>query len=585
MRLHVEKKSVYLTLCFAISITLAVLSSSLPCLAENTVVVKPGTEIQPLIDANAPGTRYSIQPGVHRLQSIQPRTGDIFEGTPGSILNGARLLEHFQPDGRFWAASVPPPPLALNKSGVPCLQHVFGCQSPVDLFINDVLLVRVEYPSGVTHNKWYFDSAASKVYIADDPKDYKVELSTAPFAFSSSGSAVTIRGLIIEKYANPAQWGAIHDTGKGWLIENNEVRLNHGIGIFINTEAVVHLNHIHHNGQLGIGGAGSDILLSGNQVAYNNTVNFDYMGSDGEAGGIKVLKSRNLVIRNNFVHDNNGPGIWLDTDNVDWKVEGNRLSDNREAGILAEVSYSGIIRFNSLENERDEIDPLKTGLWWQAGIMIESSGDAEVYGNTLIRCGNGIGIVSTERGSGVLGPYVSKNISVYDNTIVLPEWTASGLVADVATQNIHAYSSWNNHFAGNRYMFLDTAAAHFAWYTGGTTYRNISLREWQQAGQDAGAASLLSGEQITLIQQFVSGDHVTVNGSAVQQRLSSEESPIDVAFFPGKSGTITSVSGPIHYRGDWWWHLSYDTGVQGWSPGSSLHRELQDRDESASHRN
>jgi hypothetical protein len=572
-------------LCFASSIALAVLSSSLPCLAENTVVVKPGTEIQPLIDANAPGTRYSIEPGVHRRQSIQPKTGDIFEGTPGSILNGARLLEHFQSDGRFWTASVPSPPLvALYKSGVPCLPRVFGCQSPIDLFINDVLLVRAEFLSGITHNKWYFDSAASKVYIADDPKGQKVELSTAPFAFSASSNAVTIRGLIIEKYANPAQRGAIQDTGKGWLIENNEVRLNHGIGIFINTDAVVHLNHVHHNGQLGIGGAGSDILLNDNQVAYNNTANFDYMGSDGEAGGIKVLKSRNLVIRNNFVHHNKGPGIWLDTDNLDWKVEGNRLSDNREAGILAEVGYSGIIRFNSLENERDETDPLKTGLWWQAGIMIVSSGDTEVYGNTLIRCGNGVGIVSTERGSGALGPYASKNISVYDNTIVLPEWTASGLVADVTTQNIHAYSSWNNHFAGNRYMLRDAAAAHFVWYTGGNTYRNINLREWQQAGQDAGAASLLSRDQMTLMEQFVSGDRVTVNGSAVQRPLTSEESPIDVAVFPGEPGKITSVSGPIHYRGDWWWHISYASGVQGWSPGSSLHRELQDKDAAASHR-
>src|ERR1019366_2120339 len=150
MRLHV-KETVYFSLCFGISLAFVVLSSSLTCLAQTTVVVKPGTEIQPLIDANVPGTRYMIDAGVHRLQSIQPKTGDIFQGTPGSILNGARMLEHFQPDGRFWAASVPSPALALYKTRVPCLPRVFGCQSPVDLFINDVLLVRVESSSGIKH--------------------------------------------------------------------------------------------------------------------------------------------------------------------------------------------------------------------------------------------------------------------------------------------------------------------------------------------------------------------------------------------------------------------------------------------------
>ena len=39
---------------------------------------------------------------------------------------------------------------------------------------------------------------------------------------------MTIRGLVIEKYANPFTDGAIAAGGPAWLIENNQVRYNHG---------------------------------------------------------------------------------------------------------------------------------------------------------------------------------------------------------------------------------------------------------------------------------------------------------------------------------------------------------------------
>jgi len=76
----------------------------------------------------------------------------------------------------------------------------------------------------VRSGTWYLDDDRT-IYIADDPTSQTVELSTTPRAFNGSSNGVVIRGLIVEKYANPAQQGAIHDTGKGWIIENNEVRL------------------------------------------------------------------------------------------------------------------------------------------------------------------------------------------------------------------------------------------------------------------------------------------------------------------------------------------------------------------------
>ena len=77
------------------------------------------------------------------------------------------------------------------------------------------------------------------------------------FAFAGKNSDnVTIRGLVIEKYATPLQEGVIVRGGSGsdgWLVEDNEIRYNDGIGLKSSTGWRVVGNHIHHNQQYGLG--------------------------------------------------------------------------------------------------------------------------------------------------------------------------------------------------------------------------------------------------------------------------------------------------------------------------------------------
>ena len=83
----------------------------------------------------------------------------------------------------------------------------------------------------------------------------------AAFAFESAAPNVLIRNVIVEKYASVAQKGAIQSKGAaGWIVENCEVRLNSGTGIVIQAGGRVRGCDVHHNGQMGIGGRGKDIL-------------------------------------------------------------------------------------------------------------------------------------------------------------------------------------------------------------------------------------------------------------------------------------------------------------------------------------
>src|SRR5512134_2407133 len=65
--------------------------------APPAVEIAPGQNIQSVINSHPAGTRFLLKAGIHRHQTITPRTGDTFVGeTSGgsrlTILSGARVL-------------------------------------------------------------------------------------------------------------------------------------------------------------------------------------------------------------------------------------------------------------------------------------------------------------------------------------------------------------------------------------------------------------------------------------------------------------------------------------------------------------
>ena len=171
------------------------------------------------------------------------------------------------------------------------------------------------------------------------------------FAFGGGGSGVTVQGLVIENYAPPVRTGVIRRGGGAydWLVKDNEIRRNGGVGIAAGPGWQVIDNYVHHQGQLGVAGSGDAITYEGNEIAFNNTDNLD---PGWEAGGSKFVHTTNLVLRNNYVHDNKGPGLWLDGNNIYALYEGNRIVDNYGPGIDHEISYDAVIRNNCGRRQR-----------------------------------------------------------------------------------------------------------------------------------------------------------------------------------------------------------------------------------------
>ena len=133
-----------------------------------------------------------------------------------------------------------------------------GCALPDGLFTDDRCSNVVTTVQGVSAGKWYFDYASDRVYLADDPTGKRVEISVLPWAIFSAAPNVTVEGLVVEKYASPAQRGAIGFSGPGsdWVVRGNEVRWNHGAGVRLADRMQVLDNFIHHQGQIGMVGPG-----------------------------------------------------------------------------------------------------------------------------------------------------------------------------------------------------------------------------------------------------------------------------------------------------------------------------------------
>jgi parallel beta-helix repeat protein len=435
--------------------------------------IYPGDDIQARVDAHPAGTSFTIKAGVHRLQSIRPKRGNAFIGEPGAVLSGAQLLTGFARAGSTWSVAGQTQEGARSAYGtVPagaCMASSPRCYFPEDLFIDDVPQQHAPSLAAVTPGWWYFDYGADRIHIGTDPTGRRVETSVRTKAFDGQYGVhdVVIRGLIVEKYANPAQSGAVSaNNTNGWLVEDNEVRLNHGIGIFISNgtghRAVG--NHVHHNGQLGIGSYGTDgLVVERNEIAHNNVAGYN---ASWEAGGTKFARTTNIRIRGNDVHDNRGKGLWTDIDNTGVLMEGNTVRANTDYGIHHEISYDAIIRDNLVENNG-----------WE-GIMVTRSPDVEVAGNT-VRGNRNPQIVGRQDVVGPVGkhgPLELRDFDVHDNIVT----GGVGIVLGGGVKDATFFTSRNNRFDRNHYDLTGASASPFAWQNGWRTEQ-----QWRSYGLDA----------------------------------------------------------------------------------------------------
>jgi len=453
------------------------------------VVLTPGTNLETAVAQQPAGTTFLLKAGLYRLQSVPPKNNDTFIGEPsvptaqgvGTVVSGAKVLTGFVSSGPYWVVKGQ---TQKESQYGPCAAAHPMCGYTDDLFLDNNVLTRVAALRGMTTGQWYFDTTGGNIYMADNPAGHTIETSITPVAFFGPARGVTISGLTVEKYACPAQFGAIGNQypAPGWIVKSSEIRWNHGTGLSLNSDSQALNNFIHHNGQKGLGVGywevpATNVTVSGNEISFNNYAGFD---PGWEAGGTKFWQTTNLVVTGNNVHDNLGSGLWTDTDNVNTIYDGNTVTNNQGPGIQHEVSFSAIIRNNTVEGNGPN-----PGNWlWQSQILIQNSQNVQVYNNTVVATatnGNGIGVINQNRGSSKhLGlPWAAINNYIHDNdvTYYAGSKATSGIVADYnASQALNG----TNRFDNNHYHVVMNPSHPQLWQWN----RPVTWSDWQAAGQD-----------------------------------------------------------------------------------------------------
>ena len=156
---------------------------------------------------------------------------------------------------------------------------------------------------------------------------------------------------------------------------------------------------------------------------------------DWERGGTKFAETTNIQLINNYVHHNDGPGLWADLNAKDMLFANNTVIGNTKAGIYYEISYDAVIRDNYLEGNGLGFDP-----WlWGGGIVISSSPNVQIYGNTLVNNGDGIGAVEQDRSRDParFGPLVIANLHVHHNTVTMSQGSERGRTGSRQYRHLH----------------------------------------------------------------------------------------------------------------------------------------------------
>ena len=135
--------------------------------AAQSVEIWPWQNIQQVVNGWPAGTTFYLKAGVHRMQTITPRSGDRFIGEPGTVLSGARQLTSFGRSGAYWFASGQtqqgPRPGAKCDPGYP------RCGYPEDLYFDGQPLRHVDNLGAVGPGTFFFDYNADRIYFYDDP--------------------------------------------------------------------------------------------------------------------------------------------------------------------------------------------------------------------------------------------------------------------------------------------------------------------------------------------------------------------------------------------------------------------------------
>ncbi len=456
-----------------------VLAGGLPAaVGANEVFIGVGQDIQSVVNANPAGTTYRLEAGIHRLQSIQPKSGDTFIGDYGATLRGSKVLDPAQAQQAgslfYWDGQSHRTASPITWGEIAQEGHEREVFFGNELFLDGQRYRHVNEFSQVNQpGTWYFDYDNDRIYMYGNPAGRTVETSVSTRAFDLGNTeGVTIENLYIQQYANRArpEQGALHTADSvGATFRHVELSYNHAGGLQVGRNMTVENSRFAYNGQIGVSGSASStpVYFRNNEVAYNMQLGYN---PGWEGGATKFVRSVNGVYENNWIHNNNGFAFWWDIGNEGDIIRSNLVEgDTQSRGIFYEISGNPDnptqIYWNIVRNTDD------------SGIHISNSTAVEIFENAV--WGSPSAIVASEN-----------NRSPHLNLLEIRDNELAGIFSQIRLFGSVGDGFRVEEIDGNRYLF----GANDFWWFGDRHGSSIDFQQWVAHGNDLNGVFLASGD-------------------------------------------------------------------------------------------
>jgi len=336
------------------------------------------------VECAEPGDTIEIHTGVYRETVIIPKEKSgkadqplriVAAPTAEVVLSGSDRLTEWKPEpelgdcvvGTDWPHYVVPPHPGDKE------HEIIG--RPEQVFVQQYLLRRVLELEKLAPGTFFIDPDNKRIYVWDETNrkagDFKslfIEASHRSFVLRVDADHVHIRGIRFRHCANRAQGGMVLLRGNNGLVEDCVFEHSNGVGaVFTGTGNTALRCEFTDNGQLGFSaGRAHGLRLESCLIARNNYKNYS---RGWEAGGNKIVLSRNVVIDRCVSRDNRGVGFWFDIGNENCEVKNCLIYHNEEHGLFYEISYGLYAHDNVIVANGYVRDPWGYG----AGIKISDS--------------------------------------------------------------------------------------------------------------------------------------------------------------------------------------------------------------------
>ncbi|MGI8867718.1 MAG: right-handed parallel beta-helix repeat-containing protein [Mycobacteriales bacterium] len=360
---------------------------------------------------------------------------------------------------------------------------------PDQVWIDGSVQHQVGSVAQVRPGTFYVDTTHDRLYVGTNPVARHVRASTLQRALSVQVAGSVIRGIGIGRYApSVPDVGAITLERASITMENDFITQISTAGVKVIADNITLRGvTVTYCGLLGIGGNEAyDMTLRSVNSSHNNIEHFN---TAPVSGGLKITRSRGILIRDSTFSYNAGPGIWLDECTYDSKIIRNRVFDNAVHGIALENSAKSTVADNRvLGNGRD-------------GVKINNTNGVSVWNNSFAGNGRTVDMAQDKRVQTSRTPRDSRrpfpdptmtwrlgHVTASNNVIARQNRSGTCMICVEDGTHTRTAAQFDIHVSGNVYQRLgDEPAWLVVWANGpGNPKTYSNLRAFRSAtGQES----------------------------------------------------------------------------------------------------